>query len=62
MDFVIGLLVFTNWKSDIYNSILVIIDWLTKIILYELVKIIIDTSDLNEVILNVIVQYHDLPN
>ncbi len=32
MDFIMGLLVSTNWKGDIYNSILVIVDWLTKMV------------------------------
>ncbi len=60
MDFVTGLLVFTNWKDDTYNSILVIIDWLMKIVYYELVKVTIDAFDLAKVILDMIVRYHDL--
>ena len=38
-----------------YDSILVIIDWLTKMVHYKLVKIIINKLDLVQVIINVIV-------
>ncbi len=58
MDFVTGLLIFTNWKSDSYDSILIIIDRLTKMIYYEPVKIIINLLGLVEVILDVVVWYH----
>ncbi len=61
MDFVTRLLVFTNWKDDTYNSILVIIDQLTRIVYYEPVKVNIDTPGLVEVILDVIVRHHGLP-
>ena len=55
IDFVMRLPISTNWKGDSYNFILVIIDWLTKIVYYKLVRIIIDTLRLAEVILDVIV-------
>ena len=62
IDFLTGLLVSTNWKSENYNSILVIINWLTKIIYYEPVKITIDTPGLVEVIFNMVVWHHGLLN
>ncbi len=52
----------TNSKSNTYNSILVIIDWLTKIVYFELVKVTIDTPGLAKVVLNIVVQYHGLPD
>ncbi len=60
MDFVTELPIFTNWKGDIYDSILVIVDWLIKMVYYELVKVTIDTPGLIEIILDVLVQYHNL--
>lgn len=57
-----GLTVFTNWKKNSYNSILIIVDWLTKMVYYEPVKVTIDTPGLAEVIIDIIVQYHGLPN
>ena len=42
MDFVTGFPVSTNWKSNIYDSILVIVNPLTKMVHYELVKVIIN--------------------
>ena len=62
MDFVTGLLVLTDWKGKSYDLILVIVDKLTKMVNYKLVKITIDTPGLLEVIINVVVQHHGLPN
>ena len=55
MDFVTGLLVSTNWKNETYNSILVIIDRLTKMVHYEPIKITIDVLGLAEVIIKTVV-------
>ena len=52
----------TNYKDDGYDSILVIIDWLIKIVHYELVKMIINASDLAKIILHIVVQLHNLHN
>ena len=62
MYFVTRLLISTNWKSDSYNSILVIVDKLTNMINYELVIVIINTPGLAKVILNVVVWHHGLLN
>ena len=62
MDFVTGLPISTNWKGESYDSILVIVDRLTKMVHYEPVKITIDAPGLAEVILDVIVRHHGLPN
>ena len=58
IDFVTGLPISTNWKGDSYNFILVIVDWLIKMVHYKLVKITIDAIGLAEVIINVIVCHH----
>ena len=55
MDFVTGLSISTNWKGDSYNSILVIVNQLIKIVHYEPVKVTIDAPGLGEVILDVVV-------
>ena len=60
MDFVTGLPLFADWKSDSYDSILVIVDQLTKMMYYEPVKVIIDAPGLAEVIIDVVVWYHSL--
>ena len=62
MNFIIGLLVSINSKGKSYNSILVIVNRLTKIVYYELVKITINTPGLAKVIFNMIVQYYGLFN
>ena len=62
MDFVTGLPISTNWKGDSYNSILVIVDRLTKIVHYEPVRVTIDALELAEVILDVVVRHHGLSN
>ena len=60
MDFVTGLPVSADWKSHSYDSILVIINRLTKIVYYKPVKITINALGLAEVILDVIVWHHGL--
>ncbi len=60
MDFVTGLPVSTNWKGETYDSILVIVDWLTKMVHYEPVKVTIDAPGLAEFIIDVVVRHHGL--
>ena len=60
MNFVMGLPILTDWKGDSYDSILVIIDWFTKMVYYEPVKITINAPSLAEVIINVVVRHHSL--
>ncbi len=62
IDLVTGLLVFTNWKDDTYNSILVIVDRLIKMVYYKPVRVTIDALGLAEVILDVVVRHHGLPD
>ena len=62
MDFVTGLLISTDWKDDSYDSISVIFYWLKKMVNYEPVKITINTQRLAEVIFEVVVRHHDLPD
>lgn len=47
-------------KKNTYNSILVLVDQLTKIIYYKTVKIMIDAVKLAKVIIDVIVWYYGL--
>ncbi len=61
MDFVTGLLISANWKSDSYDLILVIVDRLTKMVYYEPVKVTIDAPGLAEVIIDVVVRHHGVP-
>ena len=62
IDFVTGLPISTDWKGDSYDSILVIVDRLTKMVHYEPVKVTIDATGLAEVIIDVLVRHHGLPN
>ena len=62
IDFVTGLPISTDWKGDSYDSILVIVDWLTKMVHYKLVKVTINASGLAEVIINMVVRHHGLPD
>ena len=55
MDFVTGLPLSTDWKSNSYNLILVIDNRLIKIVHYKLVKVTINAPGLAEVILDVVV-------
>ena len=60
MEFVTNLPISTDWKEDSYNSILVIIDRLIKIVHYKLVKITIDAPGLAKVIIDMVVCHHGL--
>ena len=60
MDFVTGFSISANWKSNSYDSILVIIDWLTKMVYYKPVKVTIDTPGLAKVIIDMVVHYHGI--
>ena len=60
MDFVTGLPLSSDWKGDNYNSILVIVDQLTKMVHYKPVKVTINAPGLVEVIIDVVVQHHGL--
>ncbi len=61
MNFVTGFPISANWKGDSYNSILVIVDRITKIVHYKSVKVTIDASGLVEVIIDVVVHQHGVP-
>ena len=61
MDFMTGLFISTNWKRDSYNSIQVIVDWLTKIIHYKPVKITINAQSQIEVIIDMVVWHYGFP-
>ena len=52
----------TDWKGDSYDSILVIVNRLIKMVYYEPVKVTIDALGFVEVIINIVVRHHDLPN
>ncbi len=58
MDFVIGLPISADWKGDSYNSILIIVDWLTKMVYYKPVKVTINAIGLAKVIIDVFVQHY----
>ena len=60
MDFVTSLPISINWKRDSYNSILVIVDWLIKMVYYKPIEITIDAPGLIEVIIDVVLRHHSL--
>ena len=62
MDFVTGPPILTDWKGNSYDLILVIIDWFTKMVYNKPVKVTIDAPTLAEIILDVVVWYHSLPD
>ena len=60
MDFVTGLPISTDWKGDSYDSILIIVNWLTKMVYYEPVKVTINALGLAKVIINMVMRHHGL--
>ncbi len=61
MDFFTGLPILADWKGDSYDSILVIVDRVTKMVHYVPVKVTIDAPGLAEVIIDVVVCHHGVP-
>ena len=59
IDFIISLLISMDWKGNSYDSIFVIINWLTKMIYYKPVKVIINAVGIVKVIINVVIRYHN---
>ena len=62
MDFMTGLLISTDLKGDSYDSILIVVDRLTKMIQYKPVQTTIDAPGEVELIINVIVQHYSHSN
>ena len=62
MDFITELPISTNCKGGSYDSILVIVDRLMKIVHYEPVKVTINAPGLADVILDIVVWHHGFPN
>lgn len=60
MDFVTVFPISSHYKGNSFPSILVILDWLTKMENNKPVKVIIDTPSLEKVIINIIVKHHGL--
>ena len=59
-DFVIRLSISTNLKRESYDFILVIVNWLTKMVFYKLVKVSIDATDLVKILINVLMWHYGL--
>lgn len=62
MNFITRLPISINWKNKIYDSILVIINRLTKMVYYKPIKITIDVLGLVEIIIEAIVWHYSLPD
>ena len=62
MDLLTRLPLFFDWKGDSYNSILVPVDQLTKIMHYKLVKVTINAPGLTKIIIGVVVWHYSLPD
>ena len=60
MDFVTELPILTDWKGKSYDLIFVIVDRLTKMVYYKLIKITINAPGLTKVIIVVMVWHYGL--
>lgn len=58
IDFVTGFSLSTDWKSNSYDLILVIVDCLIKIVQNKPVKNTINIASLAKVIIDVVVKYY----
>ena len=62
MDFVTGLPILIDLKRENYDLILIIVNWLTKMVHYKPVKVIINALGLVKVIIYVVMRYYNLPD
>lgn len=62
INFVTALPISTNWKVQAYDSILIIVNRFMKMVSNELVKMTINTLELAEVIIDMMVKHHGLLN
>ena len=62
MNFVTGLPILTDLKSNSYNLIFVIFNQLTKMVDYKPVKITINVLILAKIIIDVVEKYHSFLN
>ncbi len=62
MDFVTELPKSKDWLRVEYNSILVIVDRLTKMVHYEPVLTTMDVDQLAEILIKAVIKYHGLPD
>lgn len=60
IDFMTSLPFSINWKREAYEFILVIIDWLRKMVYFKRVKISINALRFAEIIVEIVVKEHDL--
>lgn len=60
MDFMICLPLSVKQKNDNYDAILVMIDYLTKIVYYKPIRTRIDITSLAGIIINMVIRYHGL--
>ncbi len=60
INFIMGLLISINWKSKSYNSILMIINYLIKMVYYKPVNITIDVPRLAKVIINRVICHYNI--
>ncbi len=61
IDFVTGLPISADWKDDSYDSLLVIVDRLIKMVYYKPVKVTIDAPGLAKVIIDMVVRHYGVP-
>lgn len=60
MDFIVSLPLLVDRKNNNYDTILVIINWLIKMVYYKVVKTTINVLELAEMISNIVVTYYSL--
>ncbi len=60
IDFIMGLSISTNWKGKSYDFILMIINYLTKMVHYKPIIVTINAPGLAKVIIDIIVHHYSI--
>lgn len=61
IDYITSLLFLLDLKNNCLNTLFIIIDYLTKMIYYNLVKTTVNMAGQAKIIFDVMVKYHSLP-
>lgn len=60
MNFILGFLLLVDSTDNNYDSIMIIVDNLTKTVYYKPIRTIINTLDLAKMIIDIMMRYDDL--
>lgn len=56
-----GLSLLIDWKKNNYDTVLVVVNFLSKMMYYKSIKTIIDIVGIAKIIIDIVIRHHGLP-